>query len=232
MKPVVLPGVPGESVKAVPVYQHHGGSWRYDFRIHGHRYTKSGFPSREAAEAAGIEVRRSMRLVRGGWLELRRKESAANCPAPRDANSAAVLIVARCLQTSSTASPAGAVGFVYLVNAENGLTKIGYARDARARLATLQIGSPCKLWLIACIETNDMVGLERDLHDSYREYWSHGEWFRLPEVAIRRLCAVALVVYNHKGKARWYSSLEVERIGDPQIEGLPAITAPRLEAVQ
>lgn len=67
---------------------------------------------------------------------------------------------------------------VYFVEAlSSGLIKIGVARDAQARLRTLQTGSPEKLSLVAVIRTHDASGLERALHAEFRSARSHGEWF-------------------------------------------------------
>lgn len=67
-------------------------------------------------------------------------------------------------------------GLVYIIEAENDLVKIGFSKDPRSRLATLQTGSAGQLRLIATAPaTPDQ---ERELHRLLNSSRERGEWFR------------------------------------------------------
>ena len=70
---------------------------------------------------------------------------------------------------------------VYLVNAlGTDLYKIGKAVSVERRIAELQTSSPHKLAIVAIVE-----GVrEKTLHEQYKQWRSHGEWFCLPESAV------------------------------------------------
>jgi len=72
---------------------------------------------------------------------------------------------------------------VYVVEAENGLIKIGSAFDIELRFDQLHCASPVPLRL-AWWHLNGGIKLERWLHQHYRHRRSHGEWFavRVDEV--------------------------------------------------
>lgn len=71
-------------------------------------------------------------------------------------------------------------GYVYLISAAGmPMVKIGKSRTPEARLATHQIGSPVKLSLVATAETFLMSDTERGLKKFFREFRSHGEWYRV-----------------------------------------------------
>lgn len=68
-------------------------------------------------------------------------------------------------------------GYYYFIHAPDvGMVKIGYSIDPEERLLSLQIGSPCKLYLIAKYPGD--VEDERALHARFSSYRSHGEWFK------------------------------------------------------
>jgi Meiotically up-regulated gene 113 len=67
---------------------------------------------------------------------------------------------------------------VYFVKAEKiGLVKIGVAKNVRARLSELQVGSPDRLLLLGFIQGDEAT--ERRLHALFREKHVIGEWFAL-----------------------------------------------------
>ena len=82
-------------------------------------------------------------------------------------------------------------GYVYIIKAENGLYKIGKTRNIIQRLGSLFTMSPVKLTVLHTIKTNDAYHCERELHENYREYRSHGEWFRLPNETVQHLLSYA-----------------------------------------
>jgi len=75
-------------------------------------------------------------------------------------------------------------GFIYLMQAEGATRiKIGYSGDPVARMAVLQIGSPCELTLLGKWPADPEH--ERHVHEALRGYRCHGEWFEVsPDVAI------------------------------------------------
>lgn len=71
--------------------------------------------------------------------------------------------------------------FVYVIAPENhGPAKIGVADNPKARLASLQTGSPVKLRLIDAIPLPSRRGahqIESLMHSIYEGCRLHGEWF-------------------------------------------------------
>lgn len=80
-------------------------------------------------------------------------------------------------------------GFVYLIRAENGLTKIGRSLDPPRRLIDLDI-SAVEIELLHQIQTDDMVWLEGYLHGRYDACHKRKEWFDLTTEDISELLAV------------------------------------------
>jgi hypothetical protein len=72
------------------------------------------------------------------------------------------------------------VGYVYLISADGiPMVKIGKSVNPHLRLATHQISSPVKLSLVATASTSFMTDTERGLKEFFREFRSHGEWYRV-----------------------------------------------------
>lgn len=72
--------------------------------------------------------------------------------------------------------------FVYFIQAAaSHLIKIGSASNPRARLRSLQVGSPDQLRLLGHIPGG--AKRERDLHERFASDRSHGEWFK-PSVGL------------------------------------------------
>lgn len=65
--------------------------------------------------------------------------------------------------------------WVYFVEAENGLIKIGRADGLRQRLSCLQGASPIALKLVAAVYA--WPGLEAELHARFKADRVRGEWF-------------------------------------------------------
>ncbi len=65
--------------------------------------------------------------------------------------------------------------FIYFIQAENGLIKIGTCIDLSLRLSALQTGSPLKLSVIGTYQSTTLT--EKELHKKYDYCKSHGEWF-------------------------------------------------------
>ena len=69
------------------------------------------------------------------------------------------------------------MAFVYLIQAQIGVIKIGHANDPSQRLATVHTHSPVPVRLIA--QWPGKVSEERELHRRFDQHRTHSEWFRL-----------------------------------------------------
>lgn len=65
---------------------------------------------------------------------------------------------------------------VYLVEAENGLIKIGFGAEPKQRAAIVRLHSPLLTRLIAHWPAPAIEEVE--LHRQFESYRQHGEWFR------------------------------------------------------
>lgn len=81
-------------------------------------------------------------------------------------------------------------GFVYVVQADNGLVKIGKALDFNNRLRTLNTMVPYDLFVCCVLDTENMSGLEAFLHREFAGCRVKGEWFRLSDEQIRSIPAL------------------------------------------
>jgi len=71
-------------------------------------------------------------------------------------------------------------GYVYLLKCENkNIYKIGYSKNAPKRVRKLNTEIPFKLFITHLIRTDNMVHLEKYLHDKYNDKRMNGEYFRL-----------------------------------------------------
>lgn len=70
-------------------------------------------------------------------------------------------------------------GYVYLWQADNGLYKIGWAKDPDARINKLGVVLPYSLEEIHRIKSDDAPVLEKRLHEIFDSQWVNGEWFDL-----------------------------------------------------
>ena len=70
-------------------------------------------------------------------------------------------------------------GYVYLIRAENGLYKIGKAKNVNARMKPFRVDFPMKWELIHTIKSNDYGAAEGGLHKTFADKRDVGEWFRL-----------------------------------------------------
>lgn len=80
------------------------------------------------------------------------------------------------------------VYFVRPVGSE-GPVKIGCSLLPENRLAALAVWSPVPLEIVALLEGDE--SLERRFHASFREDWSHGEWFKASERLSETIKAIA-----------------------------------------
>lgn len=67
------------------------------------------------------------------------------------------------------------MNYVYLIEGKNGVVKIGTSYNPKSRDLTVRTHSPIPTRLIAYWEGS--LSEERQLHDAFKKYRSHGEWF-------------------------------------------------------
>ena len=84
-------------------------------------------------------------------------------------------------------------GFVYLIEAEgSGRFKIGLTkRTPDYRLKQIANSSPFPLKLVAFIESNDSVNLERLWHQRFSDYRVFNEWFELTPERVEEFVGAA-----------------------------------------
>ena len=72
-------------------------------------------------------------------------------------------------------------GYVYVLRSPTGAFKIGMARNPENRIETFSVKLPFEVEYEILIKTDDMRGLESQLHRRYAEKHINGEWFALTE---------------------------------------------------
>lgn len=70
-------------------------------------------------------------------------------------------------------------GYVYLLQSPTSAYKIGRTRNPNDRMKTFGIQLPFEVEFICVIKAEDMIELERKLHDKFADKRVGGEWFRL-----------------------------------------------------
>lgn len=84
----------------------------------------------------------------------------------------------------------GKKGFVYLIRAENGLYKIGKAKNVSTRLQPFSVHFPMKWDLVHSFRSNNYSDAEKNLHGVYAEKRDIGEWFKLSEEDVNHIMAI------------------------------------------
>jgi hypothetical protein len=77
-------------------------------------------------------------------------------------------------------------GYVYLLQA-GPYYKIGVSQDVDKRVEQLATIPPFDLELVCTIPTEDMYGLERELHERFDAKRKNGEWFELDEADVEHI---------------------------------------------
>ncbi len=80
-------------------------------------------------------------------------------------------------------------GFVYLFRLGE-CFKIGIAKDVQKRLSSIQVSTPHNVELIKSWRCRNPLTLEKRMHERFKQYKVQGEWFRLPEDAVKFLLAI------------------------------------------
>lgn len=72
-------------------------------------------------------------------------------------------------------------GYVYVVQADNNLYKIGKSKDPHTRIQSLGVRLPYELEVLVLIESTNYTQLEKELHKHFADKRKGGEWFELDE---------------------------------------------------
>lgn len=87
--------------------------------------------------------------------------------------------------------------FVYFVGSDEvQKMKIGIAKDVVRRVAELRCGSPCQLYVLAFMKVfghREARRVEKQLHECFKNFHSHGEWFHMNESSCK---AVEEIVFD------------------------------------
>lgn len=70
-------------------------------------------------------------------------------------------------------------GFVYLIQSPTGAYKIGRTTNPNDRMKTFSVKLPFEVDYVCVIQTDDMYGLESQLHNKFAKNRVNGEWFAL-----------------------------------------------------
>lgn len=68
---------------------------------------------------------------------------------------------------------------VYVLQADNGLHKIGLSKNVEARVRGLMSSSPVALTVRYVLVTSQRAAIESRLHERFQDKRQHGEWFNL-----------------------------------------------------
>lgn len=82
-------------------------------------------------------------------------------------------------------------GYVYLLKSPTGAYKIGRTKDPTNRLKTFEVKLPFEVDYVCVIQSNDMYGLEADLHAYYADKRINGEWFALTSDDVEQIKEMA-----------------------------------------
>jgi hypothetical protein len=94
-------------------------------------------------------------------------------------------------EEQAAAKPRRAVpGYVYLIRTENGLYKIGKAKDIKKRLQPFGVHFPMKWELVHSFHSDDYSIAEEELHWQYRDKRDVGEWFKLTSADVETITGI------------------------------------------
>lgn len=81
-------------------------------------------------------------------------------------------------------------GYVYLIESENGVYKIGKAKDVDKRVNTFGVKLPIKTTLLHSFWSSQYSAAEKKLHEMFKDKRTHGEWFYLSREDVNSICAI------------------------------------------
>lgn len=83
-------------------------------------------------------------------------------------------------------------GYVYIIESELGIYKIGRTKNVDARISQLK-SLPFKIELVHTITCEDDQQFEQGLHDRFKDKRKTGEWFNLTKDDIEQLKTIKYV---------------------------------------
>lgn len=124
-------------------------------------------------------------------------------------------------------------GEVYILkDTHSGLIKIGCTTNTSQRFHTLQQTLPGKAQVLRTIPTATIYGVEKALHQRYRPYRMHGEWFAMPQSYLATFLAEDLAIltslkpYNLLAAPAWKQQVfTYQKILMERMETLPMFSA-------
>ena len=75
-------------------------------------------------------------------------------------------------------------GYVYLLESA-GFYKIGVAEDLKARISSIQSGTPHEVTIVDFFPSYHPYEDEQHLHEMWQKYHTRGEWFSLPAQKVK-----------------------------------------------
>jgi len=84
----------------------------------------------------------------------------------------------------------GMSGFVYLIRAENGLYKIGKAKNISKRLQPFSVNFPMKWEIVHSFQSENYSAAEIDLHRKFASKRDIGEWFKLSPADVQYITSI------------------------------------------
>jgi predicted GIY-YIG superfamily endonuclease len=81
-------------------------------------------------------------------------------------------------------------GWIYLMESENGLYKIGSTANPDHRLMKLNAQSPVAVKYIHYFRSEHMTTSEKWLHNKYKDCRHHGEWFNLSNEQVQEIASM------------------------------------------
>ena len=85
----------------------------------------------------------------------------------------------------------GTRGYIYFIQADNGLIKIGFSGDPKRRLKGLKTMCPIGLELLAVFEGS--TGEEEKLHERFKKHRVHGEWFKPRKIILKYINEINII---------------------------------------
>jgi hypothetical protein len=82
-------------------------------------------------------------------------------------------------------------GYVYLVAGEGGVYKIGKTTQLDKRVNFFEIKLPFPIELVCVIPSDDISGLERQMHKRFADKHVNGEWFKLTQQEVEEIKSMA-----------------------------------------
>lgn len=82
-------------------------------------------------------------------------------------------------------------GYVYLIRAESGYFKIGRTVNPDDRMKTFGVKLPFEVKFECVVNAENMIQLERDLHERFADKRINGEWFNLNDADVEYIKGLA-----------------------------------------